>query len=38
MTIVESIQKQINVGNYTTGILVDLKKAFDTVKQNILQK
>ena len=36
MTIVESIQKQLDAGNYTTGVFVDLKKAFDTVDHNIL--
>ena len=36
MTIVESIQKQLNAGNYTTGVFVDLKKALDTVDHNIL--
>ena len=36
MTIVERIQKQFDAGNYTAGIFVDLKKAFDTVDQNIL--
>ena len=38
MTIVESIQKQLDAGNYTTGVFVDLKKAFDTVDHNILLK
>ena len=36
MTIVESIQKQLNAGNYTAGVFVDLKKALDTVDHNIL--
>ena len=36
MTIVESIQKQLDAGNYTVGVFVDLKKAFDTVDHNIL--
>ena len=36
MTIAESIQKQLDAGNYTVGVFVDLKKAFDTVDHNIL--
>ena len=36
MTIVEKIQKQLDVGNYTTEVFVDLKKVFDKVNQNIL--
>ena len=36
MTIVEWIQKQLDGGNYTAGVFVDLKKAFDTVDHNIL--
>ena len=36
MTIVERIQKQLDAGNYTAGVFVDLKKAFDTVDHNIL--
>ena len=36
MAIVESIQKQLDAGNYTAGVFVDLKKAFDTVDHNIL--
>ena len=36
MTIVESIQKQLDAGNYTAGVFVDLKKAFNTVDHNIL--
>ena len=36
MTIVERIQKQLDTGNYTTGVFVELKKAFDTVDHNIL--
>ena len=31
MTIVERVQKQRDAGNYTAAVLVDLKKAFDTV-------
>ena len=30
MTIVERIKKQLDAGNYTTEVFVDLKKAFDT--------
>ena len=33
MAIVERIQKQLDAGNYTAGVFVDLKKAFDTVNQ-----
>ena len=33
-TIVERIQKQLDAGNYTAGVFVDLKKAFDTVDHN----
>ena len=36
MTIVESIQKQLDAGNYTAGVFIDLKKAFDTVDHKIL--
>ena len=36
MTIVGRIQKQLAAGNYTAGVFVDLKKAFDTVDHNIL--
>ena len=36
MTILESIQKQLDAGNYTTGVFVDLKKVFDTVDHTIL--
>ena len=36
MTIVERIQKQLDVGNYTVGVFVDLKKAFDTADHNNL--
>ena len=36
MTIVERIQKQLDAGNYTAGVFVDLKKVFDTVDHNIL--
>ena len=39
MTIVERIQKQLDAGNYTAGVLVNLKKTFDAVDHNIvLQK
>ena len=36
MTIAERIQKQLDAGNHTAGVFVDLKKAFDTVDHNIL--
>ena len=36
MPIVESIQKQLDAGNYTAGVFVGSKKAFDTVDHNIL--
>ena len=36
MTIVERIEKQLDPGNYTVGVFVDLKKAFDRVDHNIL--
>ena len=36
MTIVERIQKQLDAGNCTAGVFVDLKKVFDTVDHNIL--
>ena len=36
MTIAERIQKQLDAGNYTAGVFVDLKKAFDTVDHNII--
>ena len=36
MAIVKSIQKQLDAGNYTAGVFVDLKKAFDTVDHNII--
>ena len=36
MTIVERIQKQLDAGNYTAGVFVDLKKAFDIVDHNTL--
>ena len=36
MTIAERIQKQLDAGNYTAGVFVDIKKAFDTVDHNIL--
>ena len=36
MAIVESIKKQLDAGNYTVGVFVDLEKAFDTVDHTIL--
>ena len=36
MAIVESIQKELDAGKYTTGVFVELKKAFDTMDHNIL--
>ena len=37
MTIVERIQKQLDAGNYSAGVFVDLKKAFNTVDHNIFE-
>ena len=31
MTIVEIIQKQLDAGNYTAGVFIDLTKAFNAV-------
>ena len=36
MTIVERIQKQLDAGNYTAGVFVDLKKAFDRLDHKSL--
>ena len=36
MTIAERIQKQLDAGNYTAGVFLDLDKTFDTVDHNIL--
>ena len=36
MTVAENIQKQLDAGNYTAGVFVDLKKTFDAMDQNIL--
>ena len=36
MAIAESIEKQLDVGKYTTGVFCDLQKDFDTVDSNIL--
>ena len=37
MTIVEIIQKQLDAGNYTAGVFIDLTKAFNAVTDhNIL--
>ena len=36
MAIVESIQKELDAGKYTTGVFVDLIKAFNTLDHNIL--
>ena len=36
MAIVESIRKQLDASSYTVGILVDFKKAFETVDHNVL--
>ena len=35
MPIVENIQIHLDDGKYSAGVLVDLKKAFDTVDGNI---
>ena len=35
LTIVERIQEQFT-GNFTAGVFINLKKAFDTVDHNIL--
>ena len=32
----ESIQNKLDAGKYTTGVFVDLNKAFDTVDHDIL--
>ena len=36
MAITESIQKELDDGNHTAGVFVDLKKCFDTVDHSIL--
>lgn len=36
MAIIESIQNELDKGEYAAGIFVDLKKAFDTVDLDIL--
>ena len=36
MTFTERIQKQLDAGNYTAGVFIDLKNPFDTVDHNIL--
>lgn len=35
---VENITESIDQGNYTAGVFIDLKKAFDTINHNILLK
>ena len=36
MTIAERIQKDLDAGNFTARVFMDLKKTFDTVDHNIL--
>ena len=36
MSIIERMQQQLDNDNYTVGVFVDLKKAFDTVDHDIL--
>ena len=36
MTIVERIQKQFDAGNFASGVVINLKKAFHTVDHKIL--
>ena len=36
MTIAERIQKDLDAGNFTTRVFMDLKKTFDTVDHKIL--
>ena len=36
MAFAERIQKQLDAGNYTVGVFIDLKNPFDTVDHNIL--
>ena len=36
MAIIESIQNELEKGEYAAGIFIDLKKAFDTVDLDIL--
>ena len=36
MSIVENIQTQVGNGKFSTGVFVDLRKAFDTVDHRIL--
>ena len=38
MSITENIQSQLDQNNFCAGVLVDLKKAFDTVDHEILLK
>ena len=38
MSIVESIQAQLDNGNFEAGVLIDLKKVFGTVDHNILTR
>ena len=36
MSIVENIQTQVGNGEFSTGVFVDLRKAFDAVDHRIL--
>ena len=38
MSIIENIQSSLDLGKYTKGVLIDLRKNFDTVDHDILLK
>ena len=38
MTIAERIQKDLDAGNFTARVFMDLKKTFDTVDHILLEK